>query len=512
MGIMSKGIGVYVGRNEVIAVSATRTGAGPQITSFAIEPIGPEGPPESSGDRGIHRIKRTAPEAQAVFKALEKIKAHGAFVNVAVSPLQVVTRNFIMPMVPKKEELSAVRNEASRYVPFKISDSVLDYHSYPTHKNVVSVTVTAIRSEILDEYLQNMRSASAKVLVVEPVYNAASRVFSALNMVGKVQAHGFVILQSDGNVNVTLASKGVVYLSRDFLLSGKMEEDKTRFYSELKASMEYFYKLTGGESIEQIFLSGVGDLKIWVEYLEHAFSYKVRFDVATLPRAKNLPPEALHELLVPFGLALRSLGYRSSLGKIQLLPKEERRSDPPQFLKFLALEFFLIFVFFVVLRLAVFQPYLMRVKNQKEAVIGPAEREFPTFASRSMEDLRSEKDVMSGRMERLNRFFGDKISAAALMTALGQGLPQSISLDYVAIEDAGGAEVSPSGKIQKRLNMRGICYLGNAEKETETVGAWLKALSGRKIMADNFTEIRVEEIKREKFRNREITRFRGVGE
>ena len=509
---MSKGVGIYIGRNEVVAVSATRTGSGPQITSFAIEPIGPEGSPQSPMDRGFHGSKRITPEAQAILKALTTIKERGAFVNVAVSPLQVVTRNFIMPVVPKKDELGAVHNEASRYVPFKITDSMLDYHAYPTHKNVLSVTVTAIRSEILDEYLENMRFASAKVLVVEPVYNAASRVFSALNMIGKVQAHGFVILQSDGNVNVTLASKGVVYLSRDFLLSGKLEEDKTRFFSELKASMEYFYKLTGGESIEQIFLSGVGDLKVWVEHLEHAFNYTVRFDVANLPRAKSLPPEALHELLVAFGLALRSLGYRSSLGNIQLLPKAERRSDPVQFLKFVAVEFFLILIFFAMVRLVIFQPYLMSLKNQKEAFIGPAKQEFSTFASRSMEDLLGEKEVMNGRMERLNKFFNDKISAAAFLMALGQGLPKSISLDYVSLEDATGTDASQSGKSQKRLNIRGICYLGNAEKETETVGTWLKALGAKKVMTENFGEIRVEEIKREKFRNRDITRFRGVGE
>jgi Tfp pilus assembly PilM family ATPase/Tfp pilus assembly protein PilN len=509
---MSKGVGVYIGRNEVIAVSAVRTAAGPQITSFAIEHIGPEDS-QSSIDREIHRIKRMAPEAQAILRALAKIREHGAFVNVAVSPLQVVTRNFIMPMVPKKDELGAVRNEASRYVPFKITDSVLDYHAYPTHKNVLSVTVTAIRSEILSDYLENLRSASAKVIVVEPIYNAASRVFSALNRVGgKVQTHGFVILQSDGNVNVTLASKGIVYLSRDFLLSGKLDEDKTRFHSELKASMEYFYKLTGGESIEQIFLSGVGDLKIWVEHLEHAFDYKVRFDVANLPRAKGLPPEALHELLVAFGLALRSLGYRSSLGNIQLLPKEERRSDPQQFLKFLIVEFFLVLILLVIVRFVAFQPYLMNMRHQKKAMMVPAEQEFPNFAARSMEDLAREKGELTQRMGKVDRFFNDKISVAAFLAALGQGLPKSISVDYISIEDATSLVSEQSGKAQKRLNIRGICYLGSAEKETETVTAWLKALGAKKIMADNFSEIRVEEIKREKFRNRDITRFRGLGE
>jgi len=250
---MSKGVGVYIGRNEVIAVSAIRTATGPQVESYAIQPISPEDPDEPVFGQEAHKAKKISPEGRAILKALEHIKRPGAFVNVAVSPLQVVTRHFIMPVVPKKDEPSAVRNEASRYVPFKISDSALDYQAHLTHKNVLSVTVTAIRGEVLDTYLEDLRSASAKVLSVEPVYNAVGRAFSALNMVGKTKTHGFVVLQSDGNVNVTFASKGIVYLSRDFLLSGKLEEDKLRFHSELKASMDYFYTLTGGEAIGQIF-------------------------------------------------------------------------------------------------------------------------------------------------------------------------------------------------------------------------------------------------------------------
>ena len=45
---MLKGVGVYIGRNEVIAVSAVRTAAGPQIKAFASEPIQHEVPKQSS--------------------------------------------------------------------------------------------------------------------------------------------------------------------------------------------------------------------------------------------------------------------------------------------------------------------------------------------------------------------------------------------------------------------------------------------------------------------------------
>jgi Tfp pilus assembly PilM family ATPase len=509
---MSKGVGVYIGRNEVIAVSAIRGVAGPQVVSFAIEPINLEAQQEPAVGKEAQRIKKIGPEARAILKALEKIKEPGAFVNVAVSPLQVVTRHFIMPVVPKKDESSAVRNEASRYVPFKISDSSLDYRTHLTHKNVLSITATAIRGEVLDAYLQDLRSASAKVLVIEPVHNAAGRAFAALNMAGKTKTHGFVILQSDGNVNVTLASKGIVYLSRDFILSGKIEEDKPRFHSELKASMDYFYKLTGGEAIGQIFLAGAGDLKIWVEYLEHAFNYTIRFDVANLPNAKNMPPETLHAILTAFGLALRSLGYHSPMGDIQLLPKAERRSDPPHLLRFLGIECVLILILFALVRFAVFQPYLMHLEGQKEAILGPADQEFPELASRSTEDLTIEKEKMSERVVQLRKFFGDKTSTSSFMKALGQGLPQSISLDYVSFEDATGKDVPQGGKMKKRLNIRGMCYLGSAEKETETVSGWVKALGEKKIVADYFSEIKLEEIKRETVKNRELTRFRVLGD
>ena len=57
-----------------------------------------------------------------------------------------------------------------------------------------------------------------------------------------------------------------------------------------------------------------------------------------------------------------------------------------------------------------------------------------------------------------------------------------------------------------------MCYLGNAEKETDAVSVWVKTLNEKKIMKDSFAEIKLEEIKREKFRRWNLTRFRLLGE
>jgi Tfp pilus assembly PilM family ATPase len=143
---MPKGVGVYVGQNEVIAVSAAHTAMGPAIKNFAIEPINPENPQEPMVGKEAHKFKKLSPESRAILKALEKIKEPGAYVNVTISPSQVATRHFIMPAVPKKDEPGAVRHEASRYIPYKISESVIDYHVRMTHRNVFSVTQSGKKS------------------------------------------------------------------------------------------------------------------------------------------------------------------------------------------------------------------------------------------------------------------------------------------------------------------------------------------------------------------------------
>lgn len=507
---MPKGIGVYVGRNEVIAVSVTRSATTPQIKSFAIEPINPEGPQEPAIDKQAQKIKQLGLEAQAIYRALEKIKEPRAYVTAAVSPFQVVSRHFIMPTVSKKEEVEAVRYEASRYIPFKLTDSVLDYCAQLTHKNVFSVTATAIRQEILETCLEDFHSAGVHVLMIEPVYCAVSRAFSALNMIGQAKAQGFVVLQSDGNVNVTIASKGVVYLSRDFLLSGNVEEDKGRFFEELKASFDYFYKLTGGDAVEQIFLAGQGNLKFWVEHLEHALNYTVRFDVASFPNEKDISSEVLSTILVAYGLALRGLSYKSPLGDMKLLPKEDRVSPPAQLLSFLGMECLAIFLLFLLIRIAVFQPYLHDFKNQNDILLQNIIKKNPTLTQRTLEGLQKNKDQLNTQIEQLKKFFKGQGSASLLFAELGRGLPPSISLDYVSFEDVGSS--AANARIKKRLNIRGICYRDNAEKEVGDINNWIKILSAKKVYADNFTEIKLSESKREKIANRSATRFRLICE
>lgn len=507
---MSKGVGVYVGRNEVIAVSVVRSVTGPVIRKYAVEPVNSAEPKEPAVGKEAHKIKKLSAEAQAIHRVLEKIGEPGAYVSVAISPFQVVTRHFIMPAVPKKEEAEAIRYEASRYIPFKFSESVLDYCLQTTHKNVFSVTATAIRQEILDTCLSDLRSAGAKVLMVEPVFSSVGRAFSTLNEIGKSKTHAFVVIQSDGNVNVTFAAKGIVYLSRDFLLTGKVEEDKTRFFEEFKASIDYFYKLTGGEKVEQVFLAGRGDLKFWVEFLEHSLNYTIRFDVAKSPNEKNIAPDVLSTIIVAYGLALRALGYHSPLGEMKLLPPAERKSKPENMVGFLVAEALVILGVFFLAQWAVFHPAIRSLKSQDEALLEPLSKKNASDASKTMVEFQEEKEKLRAQIAQLNDFFHAKVPAHQFLEELGRGLPSSILIDGISYEDALGSGEKQKEGPRKLMSINGMCYLGNSEKEAVAINDWVSGVSANKVFMEQFSEFKLEETKRDKYANYGVTRFRAV--
>ncbi len=505
---MSKGVGVYIGRDNVIAVSVVNTVKGPQVKAYAIEPINPEGDEPVVG-KEAHKLRKLSPESRAIRKALATIKEPGAFVTASVSPFHIVTRHFMMPAVPKKERDDSVRFEASRYIPFKLSESILDYHEQITHKNVYSITATAIKKEILQQSLSDLRGASAKVLMIEPVYSAVGRVFASLNMFQKVKTCGFVTLQSDGNVNLTFVSKGIVYLSRDFLLSGNEEENKSHFYDELKASLDYFYKLTGGEAVTQIFVAGQGELKFWVEHLEHAFNYTMRFDLATFPEGTPFSADIMNSIFVAYGLALRSAGYSSLMGEIALLPPDERRMKPEPFYSILGGCALGILVLFLLVRLIAFQPYVGKLTHEYQKILGPGSGVDSAVAEMSIELLDSQKAELASQAKLLAAFEKEKSLPWELLIALGRSTPPVIRIDYISIENTTGKR----GKLlRNRMTVRGGCVTGNAEQETAAIDAWIQQLQSEGIFKSRFSELKLEEVKREREMNQVMTQFKVVGE
>ena len=100
---MGKGVGVYIGKNEVIAVSAVYSAKGPQIKAHAIEPINPEAGEEPVVGKAAHKLKKLTPEAKAIwFQSLtltERMELFCAFTDLilAANP-RIVERKDAQPI------------------------------------------------------------------------------------------------------------------------------------------------------------------------------------------------------------------------------------------------------------------------------------------------------------------------------------------------------------------------------------------------------------------------------
>lgn len=123
------------GRNEIRSSSAVHTIKGPQIKSYAIEPIAPEEPKEPSVGPEARKIKKLTLEAQAIRRAPRQDQGTGRVCDRGRQPVPGRDAALHHAVRPQKEEANAVRFEASRYIPFKLAESVLDYSLLPTHKN-----------------------------------------------------------------------------------------------------------------------------------------------------------------------------------------------------------------------------------------------------------------------------------------------------------------------------------------------------------------------------------------
>ena len=157
---MEKGIGIYIGRREIIAASVSVSKGIPQVRQFAIEPVSVDDSQEVKSKKSAQ--KDLTPEARAIVRALQKINVKRAEVVAAFSPFQLVTRYFKMPMIPRKEWAGAIPYEARRYIPFHLEETILDQKVVEEKKDgqdQLSVAVSAAKKDTLRLYMEIGRAA-----------------------------------------------------------------------------------------------------------------------------------------------------------------------------------------------------------------------------------------------------------------------------------------------------------------------------------------------------------------
>lgn len=508
---MGTGIGIYIGRKEVAAASLTKTKGVPQLDEFAIEPFELE---DSQAAPSAEKRKRPgssdlAPEVQAIERALSKLKIRKPQVIASFDPFQLVTRYFRIPLIPKKEQPDTFRFEARRYVPFKLEETIHDFHARTLKHGGVEelfVTISAVKKEALRSCVDSLRKGSAKVNMVEPAFSAFARALAVGERFDEGRIYGFILIDSSGSVHVTLAEKGIVYLSRDFLLSENQLDNQTRFFHEMKASFDFVHQTLQIEQGIKVFLAGSGDVVFWSNFLTGVFGEQFSFEPAIFPTRKDIPRNILSSILIPIGLALRALGYESPLGELSLLPPEERLTKPEEIRKTVGIEFLMVAFAFIALRLLILEPYALWVRNQSVRQLSPEAAADGLLAAESVERLKSIQAELQGSTAQLSQFTQSKLAAGPILSLLSKSLTNSMWLDQVSVQAGGKSERA----AQRGLFIEGLCYLGNAEREVQEINGFVKVLGDDPALAEKFKTVTLDEVRRDQYQGYELSRFRIV--
>lgn len=507
---MEKGIGIYIGRKEIVAASVLVSKGIPQVRQFAVEPINLENSEENQPKKPNH--KNLLPESRAVVRALQKMNVKRAEVIASFSPFHLVTRHFTMPVIPHKEWANAIQFEARRYIPFRLEETLLDQQVVEEKKddqNHLSVAVSVAKKDVLRAHMNHLKQAGMKVMMLEPVFSALTRALSVTEQFESGKIYGFIFFDSDGSINVTISSDGVVYLSRDFLLSEDQVSNQSRFYQELKVSLDFVRETTGKKEITKIYLAGNGDLVFWSSFLASVFENQISFEVASFPTKKEISKNILGAILVPIGLALRASGLKSPLGDYNLLPPDEKQVKREKIKKVVGIEFLIIAIFFIILRALILEPYAAHTQKQAMRQLSPEAANDIVLANNSIGELQNIKGGLQNRIDQLKDPSKAKSSISKTLNSLAKILPNSVWLDQISYR--GGAEASsdPGARNKKLLELSGLCYTGDAEQEVQAINQWVsQALGQDKTIMGNFKTLTLDEVRREKAGGYDATRFK----
>ena len=117
--------GLYINTETICAVNVEMTPQGPKVVGRAeasgTNIFGAVTDPAQTADPMVHKIK----------KVLDNAGVRERRVSLTVPSESSMTRRFEMPILPKKEEKTAIRFEAQKFVPFDIKDLYFDYEVYP---------------------------------------------------------------------------------------------------------------------------------------------------------------------------------------------------------------------------------------------------------------------------------------------------------------------------------------------------------------------------------------------
>lgn len=164
---------------------------------------------------------RNGDAKEALKRMLSTTKLSSRRVNVSLSGPSVIVRYIEMPPMRHDELRSAIKFEAEKYIPFDISESVIDFASLgKTSSGSQRVLLVAAKKNEVTEILEFFKGAGLEISAIDIDSFAFLNAFQRAWMEKNGDA-GYALLNAGEKFsNMNIVMKGNVYFTRDMLWGG----------------------------------------------------------------------------------------------------------------------------------------------------------------------------------------------------------------------------------------------------------------------------------------------------
>ena len=206
-GASKKAVGVDIGTSAIKIVEVESSAEKSLLTRIGIKPL-----PDSS--------RKTVTES--LRSLIDEIKISSKDVNISVSGPSVIVRFVTMPKMKDAELQSAIKFEAEKYIPFAISDCVVDYQILKKNEreNKLDMLLVAVKKELIMERIAIVEDGGLSVNCVDVDTFALANIFLQ-NFSAQEQDKAAALLNIGSSMtNVSIVRGGTLCFSRDVAIGG----------------------------------------------------------------------------------------------------------------------------------------------------------------------------------------------------------------------------------------------------------------------------------------------------
>ena len=233
-------VGLSIGSSSVKLAEIKKTGKTWKLIRFGSVQL-----PE---DVIVNReIVNAVAVTDAIKSLIVQVKPKTKIVCSSLSGNSMIIKRMLVEVQNEKELQDAVFWEAEQYLPFDVSEVVMDFHILSRSKdNKTDVLLVAVKKAILDSYMTCIENAGLKPKIIDSDFFAVQNVFEESYPANSAEAIAIVDIGASA-IKINIVHAGVPVFTKDSSLGGKNLTSEIQKHLNLSFGDAEALKIGGGE-------------------------------------------------------------------------------------------------------------------------------------------------------------------------------------------------------------------------------------------------------------------------